>query len=170
MMAVEEEYDGDAWMEPLHRGPIAVTEHTAEDELAAEMAERLNALLQDHNGLEPTAEGWRQLALELALEYVPAFKIETPVDRTGPSGLGGRPVGMGNHILQSRMKAEMRQGKSQAEAARTIHKDSGGAIAVKTAQNALSRESQSPDFMRLRRYKRKAARAMKAAADKLSQQ
>ncbi|WP_438749175.1 hypothetical protein [Pararhizobium sp. O133] len=169
-MTVEKEQDSNAWREPLGRPPIAVTQDTTEDELAAEMAERLSALLQDHNGLEPTPKGWRQLALELALEYVPAFKIETPVDRTGPSGLGGRPVGLDNFILRSRMKDEIRQGKSPAEAARTINKESGGKIAVKTAQNALTRASQPPDFLRRRGYQWKAFRAIQAAADKLSQQ
>jgi hypothetical protein len=79
-------------------------------------------------------------------------------------------VGIGNFTLRSRMKAEMRRGKTQAAAARTIEKETRGKISFKTASNALSRESQSPDFMRRWSYEWKAARAIKAAAEKLSQQ
>jgi hypothetical protein len=166
-MSDDEEDHLPAWAEVLGRGPMPVTEHTDEEELAAEMAERLDALLRSHNGLEPTADGWRQLALELALKYEPLFKIETPEDR---ESLGGRPVGMGNFILRSRMKAEMRKGKTQAEAARTIEKETKGQIPFKTANNVLSRKAQAPDFMRRWAFEWKADRAIRAAAEKLSQQ
>ncbi|WP_439628239.1 hypothetical protein [Shinella sp.] len=156
-----------AWAEALGRGPIPVTEHTDEGELAEEMAERLDALLRSLNGLGPTAEGWRELALELALRYEPLFRIETPEDR---ESLGGRPVGMANFSLRSRMKAEMRKGKSQAEAARTIAKESRGEITFKTANNVLSRKAQAPDFIRRMPYESKAARAIRAAAKRLSQE
>lgn len=166
-MADDEEDHLPAWAEVLGRGPMPVTEHTDEEELVAEMAERLDALLRSHNGLEPTADGWRQLALELALKYEPLFKIETPEDR---ESLGGRPVGMGNFILRSRMKAEMRKGKTQAEAARTIEKETKGKITFKTANNVLTRKAQAPDFIRRMPYESKAARAIRVAAEKLSQQ
>ena len=158
------------WVEVLGRAPIAVADGTTEDELAAEMAERLSALLKSENGLEPTAEGWRQLALKLALKYEPAFQIETPEDRTGDSGMGGRPVGMGNFVLRSRMKAQIRTGKTQAEAARAVAKESKGRITFKTANNALSRKSQAPDSLRRAPFEWKAERAMRAAAAKLSQE
>lgn len=166
-MLDDEEDHLPAWVEVLGRGPIRVDEHTDEGELAEEMAERLDALLRSHNGLEPTADGWRQLALELALKYEPLFQIKTPEDR---ESLGGRPVGMGNFILRSRMKAEMRKGKNQAEAARTIAKESKGKITFKTANSALSRKAPAPDFMRLWPYKWKAERAIRVAAKKLSQE
>ncbi|KQV33121.1 hypothetical protein ASE37_18845 [Rhizobium sp. Root268] len=156
-----------AWVDVLQRGPIAVTEHTSEEDLAVEMAERLDALLRSHNGLRPTAEGWRQLALELALKYEPLFTIETPVDR---DSMGGRPVGMGNFLLRSRMKAEMRKGASQAEAARRIEKESKGETSFKTANNSLSRKGQAPDFMRRWTHEWKAQRAILAAAKNLSQE
>ncbi|MBB3978895.1 hypothetical protein GGQ64_004130 [Rhizobium azooxidifex] len=155
------------WVEVLGRGPIRVTELTDENELATEMGERLDALLKSHNGLEPNATGWRQLALELALKYDPLFRIDTPDDR---SNTGGRPVGMGNFMLRSRMKANMRGGQSQAEAARTISKQSKGEISFKTANNALSRKGQAPDFMRRWPHEWKADRAMRLAAAKLSQE
>jgi len=166
-MSEEDDDHLPAWTEALGRGPIPVTEHTNEDELAEEMAVRLDALLRSLNGLGPTAAGWRELALELALRYEPLFKIETPVDR---ESLGGRPVGWQNFTLRSHMKAEMRKGKSQAEAARTIAKASKGKISFKTANNALSRKSQAPDSIRRWTYEWKAARAIRAAADKLSQE
>jgi hypothetical protein len=155
------------WAEVLGRGPMEVTEHTDEEKLEAEMVERLDALFRSHNGLEPTADGWRQLALELALKYEPLFKIETPEDR---SSLGGRPVGMGNFILRSKVKAEIRKGKSQAEAARTVAKNSGGGISFKTANNVLSRKAQASDGMRRLPHEWKADRAMRRAAEKLSQE
>jgi hypothetical protein len=154
------------WVEVLQRGPIRIMDETSVEGLVDEMAERLEALLRSYNGLEPTAEGWRQLALELALKYDPAFKIETPVDR---ESIGGRPVGMSGFILRSRMKSEMRKGKSQAEAARSIAKQSKGKIAAKTATNSLSRKAEAPDFMRRAPYEWKADSAMRAAARKLSQ-
>lgn len=155
------------YVEVLSRGPIRIMDDTPIDALADEMAKRLQALLDSHNGLEPTADGWRQLALELALKYDPAFKVETPVDR---ESIGGRPVGLGAFILRSRMKAEMRDGKTQAEAARSIAKKSKGKVAAKTAQNALSRRAEAPDSMRRAPYEWKADNAMRIAARKLSQE
>lgn len=166
-MSHDEEDYLPAWAEVLGRGPMAVTEHTDEGELAEEMAERLDALLRSLNGLGPTAEGWRELALELALRYDPLFRIETPEDR---ESLGGRPVGVANFALRSRMKAEMRKGKTQSEAARTIARESKGKIAFKTANNVLTRKAQAPDFIRRMPYESKAARAIRVAAEKLSQQ
>ncbi|MBB4065478.1 hypothetical protein [Gellertiella hungarica] len=155
------------WVEVLGRPPMAVTEHTDETVLAGEMAERLDALLRAHNGLEPNAEGWRQLALELALKHEPLFKIETPVDR---DSVGGRPVGMGNFILRSRMKSEMRQAKTQSEAARTIERQSKGEISKKTALNSLSRKAPVADEIRRLPFEWKAERAIQMAARKLSRE
>lgn len=163
----EEEDRLPAWVEVLGRPPIAVTEHTNEAELVEEMAERLDALLRSYNGLEPTAQGWRQLALELALKHDPLFRIETPVDR---ESLGGRPVGMGNFILRSRMKAEMRKGRTQSEAARVVERESRGQITKKTALNSLSRKAPAADEMRRLPYAWKAERAIQMAAKKLSQE
>lgn len=162
-----DEYPVPGWVGVLQRGPIRVMDDTSPESLANEMAERLEALLQSHNGLEPTAEGWRQLALELALKYDPAFELETPVDR---KSIGGRPVGMGGFILRSQMKSEMRKGKNQSEAARVIARQSKGKITAKTAAQALSRNAPAPDFMRRAPYEWRADNAMRAAARKLSQE
>jgi hypothetical protein len=156
------------WVEVLGRGPIAVTDETSDDELAVEMAERLAALLESHNGIKPTAEGWRHLALELALRYEPAFQIETPVDRTGRSGIGGRPVGWQTFMLRSMMRAEMRKGVSQKEAARKVARRTGKAVG--TVNNVLSRRGNAPDTMRRAPFEWKAERAARIAARKLSQE
>ncbi|MDX8517953.1 hypothetical protein [Mesorhizobium dulcispinae] len=156
------------WVDVLGRGPMAVDEGTSDDELAAEMAERLQALLASHNGLEPTADGWRQLALELALKHEPAFQIETPVDRNGRSGIGGRPVGWQTFVLRSLMRAEMRKGANQKEAARKVARSTGKAAG--TLNNVLSRRAQAPDSMRRAPFEWKAERAAKLAARKLSQE
>lgn len=166
MMAENPDDYSPEWVAILARGPMRVTEYTSEEELATEMAERLDALFRSHNGLEPNAEGWRQLALELALKYEPLFSIDTPDDR---KNLGGRPVGIGNFSLRSQMKAEMRKGKSQAEAARAVSKASKGNISAKTANNVMSGNAQAPDLMRRWPHEWKAARAMQMAAHKLSQ-
>jgi hypothetical protein len=68
------------------------------------------------------------------------------------------------------MKREMRKGKTNSEAARAINKETRGAIPVKTAQNALSRDAEAPDLLRRLKYQWKAQRAIKSAAKKLSQQ
>ena len=103
--------------ETLSRPPLRIADDTSPESLQTELGERLEALLASHNGLEPTAEGWRALALALALKHEPAFQIETPVDR---SSLGGRPVGLGDFILRSMLKSEMRKGNSQSQAAKTV--------------------------------------------------
>jgi hypothetical protein len=156
------------WIEVLGRGPIAVDDGTTEEGLVAEMTERLAALLASHNGLEPTAEGWRQLALELALKYEPAFCIETPVDRTGRSGIGGRPVGWQTFTLRSLMRAEMRKGLNQKDAARKVARRTGKAVG--TLNNIFSRKAPAPDSMRRARFEWKAERAAASAARRLSQE
>lgn len=159
------------WMiERLSRGPIRVDDSTEEAKLEAELGERLEALLAAHM-LEPTADGWRALALALACEHEPSFAVETPVDR---SSLGGRPTnGYGNFILRSLMKQEMRadagpERGAQSRAAKVVAKKYG--VAVGTANNAMSRKGSTPDSVRRAPYLRKAERALSAAARKMSQQ
>lgn len=153
--------------EALSRDPIPVSDDTDDCVIALELEERLRALL-GANQCEPTEIGWRELALKLALRHEPAFRLETPADRTGPSGLGGRPVGWGTFALRSRMKAEMRKGATQKEAAKIVSRRTG--IAIGTANNVLARKSPAPDVLRRARFEWKAERAMKLAADKLSQE
>lgn len=103
--------------ETLSTPPLRVDDATTSESLQGELAERLRALLASHNGLEPTAEGWRALALALALEHEPAFQIETPVDR---STLGGRPVGLNDFMLRSMLKAEAAEMKLKIAKERNI--------------------------------------------------
>lgn len=153
--------------EALSRAPIKVADYADEEVITAEMSDRLEALLAA-NGCEPTAEGWRELALALAMRHEPAFALETPADRTGKSGSGGRPTGFANFALRSRMKKEMAKGVSQSEAARRVARKIG--VAEGTAMNALSRRAPSPDIIRRAPYDQIAHRALKAAARKLSQE
>lgn len=153
-------------VEALSREPLWVLDATTADDLVDEMADRLAALLTAHN-LDANAEGWFQLALELALKHEPAFQIKTVADRTDR---GGRPVGWGGFVLRSRMKQKMRDGLNQAAAAKAIQKETRGGISAKTAENAMSRKGPPPDEMRRWKYEWTAADALQKAARKLSQE
>jgi hypothetical protein len=80
------------WARPLFAGPITFDENTPPGDLAAALEERLEGLLSLYN-VEPTPEGWKTLALRLALDHAIAGKkvmeVRTPVDHdsSGP----GRP-------------------------------------------------------------------------------
>jgi hypothetical protein len=159
-------------VETLSRNPIRVDDETNPEALKAELWERLEALLISRL-LEPTAEGWRDLALALALEHEPAFQIETPVDR---SSLGGRPIGFGDFFLRSIMKSEKsklkksepRKDPSQSQIAKIVARRTGKAAG--TINNLFAKDASIPDSVRREKYCRKAAKALKAAADSLSQE
>ncbi|QPC93527.1 hypothetical protein [Mesorhizobium sp. INR15] len=159
-----------AWVEVLGRPPIQIGPQTLPEDILPEVAERLEALLSSRNGLKPTIEGWRQLAIELALEYEPAFQIETPVDRNGRSGIGGRPSGWSNWSQRSLMKQELRNspGISNREAARRVSKRTGHKEG--SLKNVLSIPASPPDAMRVLPYKIIATRATEKAARELSQE
>jgi len=139
--------------ETLSRPPLRVGDDTSAEALQSELSERLEALLASHNGLEPTAEGWRALALELALRHEPAFQIETPVDR---ASIGGRPVGLGDFILRSMLKA------SKIVARRVDRK-------ARTLNNLFSRKATTSDSMRREKYELTAKKALQKAAAFISQ-
>lgn len=159
-----------AWVDVLDRKPIQVSDDTRAEDIQEEFAERLLALLDSHNGLEPTADGWRRLALELALKHEPAFKIETPADREGRSGIGGRPAGWSNFIQRSAVKQELRNnpGISMRAAAKKAARRTG--IDEGTLRNALSRKPSPPDDWRIMRYRIVAERAALLAAQEVSQE
>lgn len=158
------------YIEVLGRGPMRILSDTKAEDLVLEMADRLEALMTAHNGLHPTAEGWRQLAIELALQYEPAFQIETPVDRTGKSGAGGRPSGWRNFSARSAMKQELRNnpGISNREAARRVAKRTGWN--ENTLKDVLSKPASPPDAMRLLPYQILRSRAAEMAALQVSQE
>jgi hypothetical protein len=163
---IDDRYD---WIaDALDRPPVRIDDETSPESLQVELTERLKGLLASHNGLKPTAEGWRALALALALQHEPAFAIETPVDRTGRSGSGGRPAGWNAFFRRSMMRAEMRKGKTQTQAAKIVARRTGDAVG--TVMNSLTQKSAQPDFLRRAPYERKAEKAMEMAAASLSQE
>ncbi len=150
-------------VEALRRPPIRIDDETTPEMIEAEIRERLQALLAAHNGLEPTLEGWRELALALALQYEPAFQIETPADR---DSMGGRPAGWTGFAVRSAMKAELRRGaKSERAAAKVVGPRFG--ISPKTAQNLMTTPS-APDEIRRLKYETMAQKAATMAAARLS--
>lgn len=169
-MADDRDDDLPWYIEVLGRPPIKILSDTKPEDLVGEMAERIEALMTAHNGLYPTSEGWRQLAIELALLYEPAFRMETPVDRTGKSGAGGRPAGWRNFSDRSAMKQELRNnpGISAREAARRIAKRTGRN--ENTLKDVLSKPASPPDAMRLLPYITLRARAAEMAALYVSQE
>jgi len=163
---MDDDYDPSAWIyETLSRPPLRIDDHPDEPAIAVEMRERLEALLAA-NMLEPTPEGWRDLALALAMKHEPAFQIETPVDR---ATLGGRPVGWSRFANRSRMKSAMKRGLTQKQAAEVLHKETPR-IAKKTFQNAMSAGGQPPDDAARWKYERTADRAVRVAARELSRE
>lgn len=158
------------YIEVLGRPPIRIMSDTKAEDLVSEMTERLEALMAAHIGVEPTADGWRQLAIELALEHEPAFRIETPVDRLGKSGAGGRPSGWRNFMDRTAMKQELRNnpGISNREAARRIAKRTGRKES--TLKDVLSKPASPPDAMRILPYKITRDRAAEMAAKYMSQE
>jgi hypothetical protein len=150
--------------ETLSRPPLRVGDDTSAEALQSELSERLEALLASHNGLEPTAEGWRALALELALRHEPAFQIETPVDR---ASIGGRPVGLGDFILRSMLKAEVRKGNSQSQASKIVARRVDQK--ARTLNNLFSRKATTSDSMRREKYELTAKKALQKAAAFISQ-
>jgi hypothetical protein len=151
--------------EALSRPPLRIADDTSAESLQSELSERLEALLASHNGLEPDADGWRSLALALALKHEPAFQIETPVDR---SSLGGRPVGLGEFVLRSMLRSEVRKGQSQSQAAKNVARRVDQKAS--TLGNLFSRKSSIPDSIRREKYERVAEKALKSAAVSLSQE
>ncbi|BBF93425.1 hypothetical protein [Blastochloris tepida] len=68
------------WAAPLTAGPIPVTSEATVDDLAAIIAPRLEALMRVY-GAEPTPEGWRRLAIGLALSHEPSLRMWGVHDR-----------------------------------------------------------------------------------------
>ena len=64
----------------LSRAPIAIEETVSDGALAIELLERLGALLESYH-CDATPEGWRNLALRLAIKHEPGLRIELPIDR-----------------------------------------------------------------------------------------
>lgn len=67
------------WARILNAGPIPVTGETTADDLTAAIKPRLAALLRVY-GAAPTAEGWRALAIGLALARERALSMRGVAD------------------------------------------------------------------------------------------
>jgi hypothetical protein len=103
----------------LERGPIELNESTSDADLVPELEERLRALLEKYV-CEPTTEGWRRLAIELALRYEPGLKIITPVDRrTREAGREPKVEAWGYLLM---LNQERKKQPSNVEAARAVHR------------------------------------------------
>ena len=153
---------------PLFREPISITDETTAEDLTEEIEERLSALLSYYN-CDASPEGWRDLALRLALEHEPAMKIETPADRK--PGKGGREPGFAPLMWRSAMRAEMRKGATGAAAARTVRKrfaKNPKLPGIGRLKNlASSAAIAQPRILARARYVWVAEAAARAAADRL---
>lgn len=149
--------------DPLARPPLRVDDETSVADLVPELQDRLGALLELH-GCDAAAEGWQKLALALAIQHEPAFMIETPADRTGRSGAGGRPVGMQTWRLRHEWLKEMKGGGSERAIASRLEKRLG--IKAETIRSAVRRDAKS-DKMRRADYVVIAQAALRAAAEAL---
>lgn len=171
-------------IEVLSRPPLRVDGDTAPESLQAELTERLEALLASYNGLEPTAEGWRALALALALKHEPAFRIKTPVDRASRNGRLVARVGFETFRLRSKMKALMGKYRAQRYDEGKIRWLAAGALSRqekgmtrKKAYDLVAPERprggspryQNADFIRRMEFEKIAEKSMALAASVLSQ-
>lgn len=73
-MAQDEDNELPAWADILAKGPLKIDKLTPA-ELQAEYETRLLALL-DSYGAENTFDGWRDVAINLAIRLHPAFKVQ----------------------------------------------------------------------------------------------
>jgi hypothetical protein len=112
----------------LGRPPIDL--RWAPEEIEAEYGERLQALLDEH-GLDADLQGWRELAINLAIQFHPAFQVKArqrlPV--------AGRPIkslrwywrqqvlSRARKILASREAKGQKQRGGRAQAAKEIHEE-----------------------------------------------
>lgn len=154
------------WLdEVMSREPMTINDDTDMDELTDEMSERLEAVMATYNGCEPTLDGWRKLAMAIALDYHPLFKIVTPVDLKHKKG--GAKVGFENVARKSAMKAEMKDGATQRQVAEKLAKKFN--VTAKTLENLMKRKAPSPDVMTRTTYVLKAERALEQASIEQSQ-
>lgn len=165
-MAATDDDGFDPIGEALGRPPLRIDDSTTPDSLEVELQERLEALLASHNGMEPTLEGWRGLALALALRHEPAFQIETPVDR---DSMGGRPAGWTGFIVRSAVKAELRRGAKSIRAAAKVVAERFG-LSSSRVQNIMSDQPSPPDVLRRRKYELIVEKAVASAARKVSRE
>lgn len=169
--AEDDDPDTPEWLKPLNRTAITVMKETTTSDISKEMEERLEAALRayDHD-----SGGWREVALQLLLQYNPAFQIRTPVDRLEVDGklFSGAERSIMRWGLYGSMKTlTKRKGMSAAAAARELHKKNPE-YSVGYLQNLLRDGEKGdippPRFMQRWKYEKVARDALDAAADKLA--
>ena len=113
----------------LERPPIDL-KRMSKERVEDELGQRLQALL-DYHGLDADADGWRELAINLAIEFHPAFKVKArqrlPVS--------GRPIkslrwywrqqvlSRARKILASRQAKGQKLRGARAQAAKEVHQE-----------------------------------------------
>jgi len=116
------------WIKILERGPLNVDRLTPE-RLKSEFEARIPALLESY-GADNTLDGWRDVAIKLAITYHPALIVK----RTLPKAKSNRPVEAGPWLNRQALLSRKRQleanAKQQglstrvaAEAARQVHQE-----------------------------------------------
>lgn len=148
----------------LARPPIRISDATAVSDLVPEMQDRIEALL-DSYGCDGSAEGWRKLAISLALKHEAAFKVETPADRTGRSGNGGAPVGMQKFHIRSEAAKEFNLGASERVAARRVAERLG--LNQHTVRSSFRGGPSASDEMRRHNYLIVAEAALVQASERV---
>ena len=172
-----EDYELPWCVRVLSRPPIKVDNSMSDEALASELAERLKALLEA-NSCDATPEGWRKLAIALALRH--ELKINTPADR--PPRKGGRepdPSGwlhlmMLNQEIRRITAAGIKRGVGK-KAANIVHQKLGGkarnAPSVARLQNIISKSKRGafrfPRFMERMRWEHRIDRALAEATKRL---
>jgi hypothetical protein len=140
------------WQFALARAPIRVLDATTPQDITDEMQVRLDAVLRMYE-CTPTPEGWRQLALKLALAHEPALRTETPVDRQ--KGEAGAEPSSDRFFLLWRLNSAKKRLGSAAAAAREIAKQSLGELSEASLRNLMSEAAKGkvrpPRWVRRRR-------------------
>lgn len=92
-----------------HQRPID-TKQLNKDDLTSEFEKRFRALLQK-SGSDNSLDGWREVAIELALEFHPAFKIK--VQNALP--VSGRPITSFRWMIKNAFLTRKRKLERNAE-------------------------------------------------------
>jgi hypothetical protein len=117
-----------AWIKILERGPLNV-DRLSPAKLKSEFEVRIPALLESF-GAENTLDGWRDVALQLAINYHPALTIKKNVATTGPGRTTENGPWLNRQAVLSRKRKLVADAKRQgsntrvdAEAARQVHNE-----------------------------------------------
>jgi hypothetical protein len=176
----------------LDRPPIDL--RWAREKIEGEYAERLQALLDEH-GLDADLQGWRELAINLAIEFHPAFKVKARQKLP----VSGRPIkslrwfwrqqvlSRAKKVMASRQAKGHKLRGARAQAAKEVHEElvraelraivlaqrSGKSVHIpdppdeKTLQNLISEPVPFPLELRQHDHMYEARAAAQRAAQRL---